>query len=159
MSFLSRGQGAIAEVSNAHSARKRRINASTANKNITVPLMPVFVIAVLVGFVAIFTKWGIAAALSFWFVFLVALQLWAWDQGRRARREITSRIELSGGRVVKINYRYLRLGPFSLWNSSRSQHVYRVVARDPSGRERIVWARWGRRWFWNPDTLELEWEN
>ncbi len=132
--------------------------ALSGSKNVTVLLMPLFMIAALVGFIAVFTKRGMAAGLSFWFVFLVALQVWAWDQGRRARREIATQIERSGARVISMKYRYFRLGPFSTWNSSRSQHVYRVIVQEPTGRERVVWAQWGRRWFFDPDLLELRWE-
>ncbi len=132
--------------------------ALSGSKNVTVLLMPVFMIAGLLVFLVIFTKWGVAAGVVFWFAFVFALQLWAWDQGRRARHEIRSQIERSGCRVIKMKYRFFRIGPFSLLNSSRSQHHYRVLVQDATGRERIVWAQWGRRWLWDHDTLELRWE-
>lgn len=115
-------------------------------------------LAVLVAFVAIFTRWGLAAAIVFWSLLMLGLVTWSLNQQRRARREIRSQIARSGYKVLKMNYRHLRLGPFSLWNSSRSQLVYRVVVQEATGRERVVWARWGRKWFWNPDALELKWE-
>ncbi len=119
---------------------------------------PFVIIAALFAFIVIFTKWGISAAVSFWFAFMGALLVWSLHQFKRARREIRSQIERCGYRVVKMNYRHFRLGPFSMWNSSRSQLVFRVVVQEPAGRERIAWARWGRRWFWNPEALELIWE-
>jgi hypothetical protein len=121
--------------------------------------MPLALIAVLVGLIAIVTKWGIAAAIGFWVLLMVALLIWALGQFRRARREIRRAIEQAGSTPIQMRYRHVRLGPFSLWDTSRSQHVYRVVVREATGRERIVWARWGRRWFWNQDTLELKWED
>lgn len=120
--------------------------------------MPLLPVAALIAFIVIVAKWGIAAGVGFWFLIIVATLLWGMQQGRRARQEIRDEIERSGCKVVKMNDRYLRLGPFSLWNSSRTQHVYRVLVQEPTGYERVVWARWGRRWYWNQDKLELRWE-
>jgi hypothetical protein len=120
--------------------------------------MPFVMMAALVGLIAVFGKWGLAGAVSFWSAFIAALVLWSVQQHQRAKREIRSRIERSGSKIIRINYRHLRLGPFSIWNTSRSQLVYRAVVQEATGRERIVWARWGRRWFWEPDTLELKWQ-
>ena len=120
--------------------------------------MAAMVFGGLILFIVIFTKWGITAAVSFWFLFVIALLAWSLEQMRRARQKIRREIERSGCRVVKMNYRHLRLGPFSMWDTSRSQLVYRVVTQDGTGRERVVWARCGRRWFWQPDALELKWE-
>jgi hypothetical protein len=115
--------------------------------------------AALVVAISIFTKWGIAAAFFFWFLFCIGLMVWARQQRKRAKSEIRSHIEKGGFKVIKMNSRFFRIGPFSLLNSSRTQHVYRVVVREATGRERIVWAQWGRRWFWNPITLELKWQD
>ena len=121
--------------------------------------MPVVPIAAIIVCIAVLVKWGLAAGVGFWFLFVAAVLLWGVEQRSRARQEIRGEIERTGGKVVKMNYRHLWLGPFfSIWNSSRTQHVYRVVVHEPTGRERIAWARWGRRWYWNPDTLELKWE-
>lgn len=120
--------------------------------------IPLVVIAALLGFITILSKFGIAAAISFWFASMIAIAVWSLGQFRRARREIRHAIEQAGSTPIQMRYRHLRLGPFSLWDTSRSQHVYRIVVREATGRERIVWARWGRRWFWNQDTLELKWE-
>ena len=121
--------------------------------------MPVVPIAAIIVCVAIMVKWGVAAGVGFWFLFVAAVLLWGVQQRSRARQEIRDEIERSGGKVVKMTYRHLRLGPFSLWNSSRTQHVYRVLVQEPTGRERVGWARWGRRWYWNPDSLELKWRD
>lgn len=115
-------------------------------------------IAALTGFIVIFTKWGLTAAFSFWCACILVMVTLAFQLGGRARREIRIEIERTGYTVVKMKYRYLRLGLFSLWNSSRTQYVYRVLVRDTTGREHIVWAQWGRRWYWDQDTLELRWE-
>lgn len=125
------------------------------SKAIAILCVPVIA---LVAFVTVFAKWGIAAAVGFWVVIVIAMVAWSLQQGWRARREIRGEIERAGDKVVRIDYRYLRLGPYSLWDTSRSQHVYRVAVQQATGHERIVWARWGRRWLFDPDALELTWE-
>jgi hypothetical protein len=143
------------------SPAKQGIMALSGNRDVKAKALaiPFLMIAVLVTFVEIMAKWGITAAVSFWVVLTLAMWAWAFAQIRRGRHEIRGEIERSGYKVVKMNHRYLRLGPFSIWNTSRSQLVYRVVVREEStGRERIVWARWGRQMYWDPDTLELKWQ-
>lgn len=125
-------------------------------KAIAMPVVPLVAIVVCI---AIATKWGLAAGVVFWFLFVAAVLVWGLDQRSRARREIREEIERSGGKVLKISYRYFRLGPYSHWNTSRTQHVYRMVVREATGRECIVWARFGRRWYWDPDTLEVKWQD
>lgn len=125
-------------------------------KAVAMPLVP---IAAIIVCIAIATKWGLAVGVVFWFLFVTAVLLWGLDQRKRARREIRDQIEQAGCKVVKMSYRYFRLGPFSHWNTSRTQHVYRMVVQEPTRRERIVWARFGRRWYWNPDSLELKWQD
>ncbi|HTT24836.1 MAG TPA: hypothetical protein VMG82_38330 [Candidatus Sulfotelmatobacter sp.] len=137
---------------------ERRQSCAGKDVDMKALAVPLVMITALVGFIAVFTKWGIAVAVGFWSVLVIALLLWSWGQFRRARREIRSEVERSGCKVVRMKYRHLRLGPFSMLDTSRSQLVYRVVARDGTGRERVVWARRGRKWFWNPDALELRWE-
>lgn len=135
--------------------------ASDRSKNVDVRgfAIPVAIFAGLVVAISIFTRWGIAAAVLFWFLMMTGLLAWSRQQLRRAREEIRAEIEQRGYKVIKMNYRSLRLGPFSLWDTSRSQHVYRVVVQEGGGRERIVWARGGRRGFWDPHTLEFRWED
>jgi hypothetical protein len=76
---------------------------------------------------------------------------------RRSRAIVRGALERAGYDVLRMNYRYLRLGPlFSLWNTSRAQDVYRVFVRERStGVDQTVWARWGRSWIASPPTLEF----
>jgi len=108
--------------------------------------------------VLIVARWGLRAEVAVWVLFVVGLQVWGLRERWRVRREVRSEIERSGCKVIKMESRAFSLGPFSMWNTSRTQHVLRMVVQEPSRRERIVWARWGRRWFWNPATLELKWQ-
>lgn len=139
---------------------EQRQNLSAGRKsNVTAWAIPLIPIAAVAGFLTVFARWGLIAAVSFWIVMMTALVAWSVGQRRRARQEIREEIETFGGRVMEMDYRHLRLGPFSLMDSSRSQIVYRVVVQEATGRERIVWARWGRKWFWNADQLELRWQD
>jgi hypothetical protein len=133
--------------------------SAAKNVDLKAVAMPVVPLAAVVVCIAIMVKWGLAAGIVLWFLFVAAILLWGMQQRSRARQEIRDEIERGGGKVLKMNYRHLRLGPFSLWNSSRTQHVYRVIVQEASGRERIAWVRWGRRWYWDPDTLELKWQD
>jgi hypothetical protein len=80
---------------------------------------------------------------------------------RRSRVIVGAALERAGYEILKMNYRYLRLGPFfSLWNTSRMQDVYRVFVRErSSGFEGTVWARWGRTFFTAPEKLEFRCED
>ncbi|GEM_PF-3898422 len=122
-------------------------------------LVPFVLVAVLFMSILYVARWGLRAELINWTLFVIGLQSWAFAERRRVRREVRSQIERSGCKVIKMESRAFRLGPFSMWNTSRTQHVLRMVVQEPSRRERIVWARWGRRWFWNPGTLELKWQD
>ena len=124
-------------------------------KSLATPFVLVGALFVAVLYVA---KWGLRAEMACWVVFVLGLQVWALAERRRLRRQIRSQIERMGCKVIKMESRALSLGPFSMWNTSRTQDVLRIVVEEPSGRERIVWARWGRRWFWNPAMLELKWQ-
>lgn len=132
-----------------------------ANKKLDLKALtlPFVLVAVLFTAVLIVARWGLRAEVICWVLFVVGLQVWGLEQRRRVRHEVRSQIERSGCKVITMNSRSFSLGPFSMWNTSRSQHVLRIVVQEPTGRERIVWARWGRRWFWNPNTLELKWES
>lgn len=76
---------------------------------------------------------------------------------RRGRSEVRAAIEREGYEIVRMERRMFRQGPL-FWTTTNSQIVYHVVARNASGRERTVWARWGRTWLFTPDLLELRWE-
>ena len=115
-------------------------------------------VGVLFAGVLIMARWGNVAEISWWVLFIIGLQIWGLQQLRKARREVRAEIERCGVKIVEMKSRAFRLGPFSMLNTSRTQSVYRVVVRESTGRERVVWARSGRKWFWNPTTLELKWE-
>lgn len=131
------------------------------SKNVDVKalVIPFVLIAALFVTVLFVARWGLGAEVACWVLFVVGLQVWGLEQRRRVRSEVRRQLECNGGKVIKMESRAFSLGPFSMWNTSRTQHVLRMVVQEPSRRERIVWARWGRRWFWNPATLELKWED
>jgi len=88
----------------------------------------------------------------------IALLLsWGVVRLRRGQSEIRAAIERDGFEIVRMEHRVFRQGPM-FWTTTRSQSVYRVVARDASGRERTAWARWGRTWLFARDALELQWD-
>jgi hypothetical protein len=85
------------------------------------------------------------------------LVLWGVARLRRGRSAVRAALERDGYEIVRIDHRVVRQGP--LWpTTTRSQNVYRVVVRDASGRERTVWARWGKTWLLARDTVELRWD-
>jgi len=131
-----------------------------ANKDVDLKALatPFVLVTVLFAAVLITARWGLGAEVSCWVLFVIGLQMWGLQMRRRARRQIRTEIERCGCKVIKMESRAFNLGPFSMWSTSRTQHVLRMVVQEPSRRERIVWARWGRRWFWNPATLELKWQ-
>lgn len=100
----------------------------------------------------------IIAILGGWFVLIVAGGVWTVRHRRRARAEIRLALERAGHKVIKMQHRTLRLGSFSVWNTSRSQFVFRLLVSEAGGQQRVGWARWGRRWLTDPDKLELKWE-
>ena len=88
---------------------------------------------------------------------IVAILAWGVVRLRRGRAAICASLERAGYNVVSMEHRVIRQGPL-FWTTTKSQVVYRVVVRDADGRHRHGWARWGRRWWLNPDTLELRWD-
>ncbi len=105
------------------------------------PLTPfdLVALALLIGpVVALFVTWGLVRV-------------------RRARAAIRAAVEVTGSRIVRMQYRALRLGPL-FWTTTRGHVVYRLVVREPDGGQRTGWARWGRRWLLEPDTLEMRWD-
>lgn len=109
--------------------------------------------------IAVAAKWGLGIAFVVgWMGFIVGMSVWGFLQFGRARTAIRAGLQSQGYAVIRMNYRWLRLGPYSLWNTSRSQLVYRVLAEERTGKQRRVWARWGRPWSAKSDTLELKWE-
>ena len=107
---------------------------------------------------AVIARWDIFAAIVVaWFGAIVYLAIWNMRRRRYAREEIQVVLRQAGYEVVQMNYRYWRTGPFSIWDTSRLQFVFRVLVRQ-AGQEKTVWARWGRPWFFNSDRLDLNWE-
>lgn len=108
--------------------------------------------------VAAVARWNIVVAIFVvWLSAYTYLVIWSLRRRRRAREEIRAALQQAGYEVVKMNYRYWRTGPFSIWNTSRLHFVFRILVRQATGGERTVWARWGRAWFTTPDTLVLNW--
>jgi len=122
-------------------------------------LVPFVLVAALFVSVLYVARWGLRSEIINWVLFVIGLQSWVFAERRRVRRVVRNEIERIGCKVIKMEFRAFRLGPFSMWNTSRTPHVYRVEVQETSHRERIVWARWGRRCFWNPGTLELKWQD
>jgi outer membrane lipopolysaccharide assembly protein LptE/RlpB len=92
------------------------------------------------------------------FVLVIAGCVWNVRRRLRAPAEVRLALERAGHEVVKMQHRALRLGAFSVWNTSRTQFVFRVVVCEAGGQQRVGWARWGRRWLSDPDTFELKWD-
>jgi hypothetical protein len=104
-------------------------------------------------------RWGLIVGMMLaWLEMFIFVNAWHFSRKRDARQAIRAALRSAGYDVVEMRGRYWRTGPFSLWNTSRLHFVFHVLARRAAGAERTVWARWGRRWFTSPDTLELSWE-
>jgi hypothetical protein len=87
--------------------------------------------------------------------FIIAIAAWGVVRLRRGRAAIQAAMELEGYEVLRMERRIMRQGPFWL-TTTPSQIVFRVLVLEPNGRQRTVWARWGRRWLPEADTLELQ---
>lgn len=89
--------------------------------------------------------------------FVALLVLWGVMRRRQGHSAIRAALAQEGLAPIRIEHRVFRQGP--LWRTTtRSQTVYRVVARDATGRERTAWARWGRTWLFARDALEWQWD-
>jgi hypothetical protein len=98
----------------------------------------------------------IVAVVLGWLVLVVLLVGFSLSRLRRDRSIVRGALERAGYEVLQMDYRYLRLGAFSLWNTSRSQSVFRVLVRDRSTAAQLtVWARCGRSWLTSPEQLEF----
>ena len=64
----------------------------------------------------------------------------------------------NGYELLHCEYRLLSQGPFSGTAISKNQPVYYVKVRDPAGKTRSGWIRFGRR-FWGlwSDRTEVRW--
>ncbi len=91
------------------------------------------------------------------FIMLGAIVAWGILRLRRGRAAIRTALQQQGCKVLEMKRRIIRLGPFSR-TTTRSQIVYRVLVHQADGRQRTIWARWGRTWLPKPDQLELAWD-
>jgi hypothetical protein len=98
----------------------------------------------------------VAIVVGVWLIVVVVAVMYSRSRLQRARAAIRAALEQAGYDVLQMEYRHFRLGLFSLWNTSRSQDVYRVMVRDRStGEQLTVWARYGRSWLASPVKLEF----
>jgi hypothetical protein len=86
-----------------------------------------------------------------------SLVAWGVIRLRKARASIRASLARDGCSIRRMERRIIRQGPFGP-TTTRSQVVYRVLVRDRTGRNRTVWARWGRSWLPESDQLEVRWE-
>jgi hypothetical protein len=93
-----------------------------------------------------------------WIALIAVTIAWGITRRLRAPAAVRSALEKAGYRVLKMQHRRLRTGPYS-GETSRSHFVFRVFVSDANGVERCVWARWGRKWLKPPDTLEFKWDD
>ena len=86
-----------------------------------------------------------------------AILVWGFRRIHRGRVTVREALEQAGYQVLQIQRRIVRQGPF--WRTTaNSQVVFRVLVRETTGRQRTVWARWGRTWLPEANKLELRWE-
>jgi hypothetical protein len=115
-------------------------------------------VAVGVVLIAVGALWGLLVAVAVaWLGLLVAVYVRTILRFRRARAEIRATLEQAGYQVMRMSHRYLRLGPFSVWNTSRSQFVF----HSRCGRRLAGNARHGPvgdELGSQAPTLELTWE-
>jgi len=87
---------------------------------------------------------------------IAALFAWGVVRARHGRAAVFNAVGRSGREIVRLEQRFVRLGPF--FPPRRSDLVYRITAKEPSGRARTGWARWSRRWPFSRDTLDVRWD-
>ena len=98
----------------------------------------------------------IVAGVLVWLALVVAFLWYAISRIRRSEAIVRSALEQAGYEALRIQYRYLSLGPFSLWDTSRTHDVFRVRVRDrANAAQTTVWARYGRTWYTSPTKLEF----
>jgi hypothetical protein len=89
---------------------------------------------------------------------IVATVLWGAIRLRQGRAAIRTAVERDGYSIVRMQRSLFRQGPL-FWTTTPSQIIYRVLVRESGGRQRTVWARWGRTWLPKPDTVDLRWDD
>lgn len=90
-------------------------------------------------------------------ILIAACVLWGLVRLRAGRAAIRTALERDGYSIVTMHRSLFRQGPL-FWSTTPSQIVYRVQVRESSGRQRTVWARWGRSWLPKPDAVDFKWE-
>jgi hypothetical protein len=90
-------------------------------------------------------------------VLIAALVWWGIARVRQARSAVQSVVAAAHFQIVAMRRRLLWAGPFGLLH--QAQIAYRLVVRDSSGTNAVMWAVWGRTWFFGRDELELRWES
>ena len=88
---------------------------------------------------------------------ILLLLLWGVVRLRQGRAAVRAALARDHYDIVRMQFRWFSQGPF-FWTTMRAEVVYRLLVRDQAGRERTGWARWGRRWPFAPDALELRWD-
>jgi hypothetical protein len=89
---------------------------------------------------------------------IVATLAWGVIRLRQGRAAIRSALERDGYSIITMRRSLFRQGPL-FWSTTPSQIVYRVLVCESEGRQRYVWARWGRSWFPKPDGVDLRWDD
>jgi hypothetical protein len=89
---------------------------------------------------------------------VIALVWWEIGRQMRAPAEVRAALEQSGYRVLSLERRYFRLGPY-FFRHSRAHVVFLARVADPAtGQPRDLWVRWGRWWPLQADSVDLEWD-
>jgi hypothetical protein len=86
-----------------------------------------------------------------------ALVWWGIARFRQARTAVKAAIGVAGLQIVTMRRRLIWAGPFGLVHNA--QVAYRLVVRDASGVDTVIWAAWGRTWVLDRDRVELRWES
>jgi hypothetical protein len=117
-----------------------------------------WLIAAAILFVAI-ARWNLLVAWGFTVLAIyISGVVWRIRRQRRAEREIRAALQQAGYEILQMKHRYWRTGPFSTWITTSHNFVFRILVRQSGSAQRIVWAKWGRHWFGEPDRLELTWD-
>ena len=133
--------------------RNSALARMSSRTNILLPVAAVVLTAVAV------TRGVFTAAVLALVVLIVGTTVWNIRRSREGRDHISAALAISGYDILSMEPRYYRLGAFSLWDTSRTQFVYRISVCENSTRsKKVVWARWGRSWYTQPDRLDLKWE-
>lgn len=78
------------------------------------------------------------------FLIPVAFDIWGWVKYRRALKNVYQWAHSTQVELVSVRYRDLWTGPFA-FDNARGQFVFRVSARDRTGKVHAGWLRVGDR--------------